>query len=97
MPSALVTVPILLPTTETFTFSSFFLLSLFLTVPVMTSSFTAASCAINGVIPEDKNANKHPSVNPTKFFIRHVFKGFLLIRAVRKIKPYRMERKIQKK
>jgi hypothetical protein len=70
---------------------------LFLTVPVMTSSFTAASCAINGVIPEDKNANKHPSVNPTKFFIRHVFKGFLLIRAVRKIKPYRMERKIQKK
>ena len=28
--------------------SSFFLLSLFLTVPVMTSSFTAASCAING-------------------------------------------------
>ena len=49
------------------------------------------------MIPEDKNANKHPSVNPTKFFIRHVFKGFLLIRAVRKIKPYRMERKIQKK
>jgi hypothetical protein len=49
------------------------------------------------VIPEDKNANKHPSVNPTKFFIRHVFKGFLLIRAVRKIKPYGMERKTPKK
>ena len=53
-----------------FTLGSFFLLSLFLTVPVMTSSFTAASCAINGVIHDWGMLNGFAGLHPTRTLVR---------------------------